>query len=146
MTTKTNLSPEAQKILSLIENVDPNDTDMLDEIDARVDSYLAQYTFLKMYHEERYMAERSDGTIGHYTPLRYTRSLDALKQIRPDGWCNGWHVNPQGTQTDVEKYYCNRFSMNAVEFDFIGYRNCETYELTELHAIIQAIDYNRGIK
>lgn len=105
---------QAQEILKMIEEVDPSDETKMDEIDLSVAKYLKQH---KIW-------------IGIVT-----RSRDALKAIRPDGWfgmirffgeysvCNINHVHPFGNADS---------------------QHLPTEELAELHAIIQAIEYERS--
>ena len=105
-----------QEILKLIEEVDPKDTAKLDEIDARV------YEFLDF----------PDSNIG--CP-EYTRSRDALKAIRPEGW-RVFNLS-EGTmfEFDLGKTNARVFRGLAI-----------TEELAELAAILQAINYERNTK
>lgn len=129
----------AQQILSLIENVDPVDTAGMDEIDARVWCYWQGLTY---EYNDKY---GHGGIVPNTNPVHwldnagkeYTRSRDALKSIRPDGWIF---------------YLCN-FDLNHTWFqfdahcphgEFDGTPPLPTEELAELHAIIQAIDYERN--
>lgn len=124
----------AADILRMIETVDPDDTGKLDEIDIRV-----------QWHINPEMGYHLSDVPGsglrivknhHYAfkprPPKYTRSRDALKGIRPDGWkfkiwsdgaCEWWKwpTSPENISLKTE-------------------------ELAELHAIIQAIEHERGGK
>lgn len=126
---------DAQTILDMIEAVDPADTAGLDEIDARVDCYLARYSFVRMelsVDEKVYRCQRDNGCPHLFTPLSYTRSRDALKSIRPEGW-------EFSTYTHLGESEC-RLNKPLV---YAGYsRKHPTEELAELHPIIQARVYD----
>ena len=115
-------------ILKLIENVDPEDSAALDEIDYRV---------FKFIHG-RAVPNRA---------RRYTTSRDALKSIRPEGytiWCLEG-PNPLLTkEKSAAGWHCSllkeaQWSSPHVDSEFLP-----TEELAELHAILQAIEYERG--
>jgi len=115
---------EAQTILELIEGVDPADTAAMDEIDLAVINEFWPET--AAYHIE----------LGYNNP-KYTRSRDALKSIRPEGW---------GLESIISEKY-NRVRV----FQTHGKSNLKSEylpneELAELHAIIQAIQYERDNK
>jgi len=130
------VSEAAKKILAMIEAVDPADTKTLDEIDALVSVYI-----------DKPQAEY-DRAFG-YDPKQYTRSRDALKAIRPKGWkvtmlhsvpIDGFQFKmqdrmdtPNGDAKHIESPWHRRFDP------------CDGYteELAELHAIIQAVDFER---
>jgi hypothetical protein len=115
----------AQKILNLIENVDPNDSAALDEIDAK--------THMFWMDCQDYPAP-SWPSMGK---PKYTRSRDALKSIRPDGWA--FEISAL-----QDAYVCHLNSTNiSFRFD-IDSAELTTEELAELHAIIQAIAHERG--
>lgn len=143
---------EAKKILELIESVDPADSAALDEIDV------LSHIFAKNWECDGVVNikanDRGSGGIDYYLKdnnhafggqnlhlkLKYTRSRDALKSIRPEGfWCefkkadDGDWVGILGKNGGSGGNICKFMS---------GYRPTE--ELAELHAIIQAIEYNRG--
>ena len=120
----------AQTILKLIEEVDPSDTYKLNEIDARVWCWLRCDT----YHS-------SGGTVVRvsylnkfdevHTFIKYTRSRDALKAIRPQGW--EYQTYQKGkewfAELETEDVSCHVFLL--------------TEELAELHTILQAIEWER---
>lgn len=126
----------AADILEMIKAVDPSDTAKLDEIDARVAWYrepLAGYTLRQINGELRAVKD------GQYAmkvrPPQYTRSRDALKAIRPEGW-----------QFVIDLREGNASVCFAIDCDHqkLGeWFTATTEELAELHAIIQAIDYER---
>ena len=141
----------AQEILKLIEEVDPADTAKLDEIDARVVCYLNttyDQRFVRlmnrcgMYGDGfafTYKYKNGEqGSASHNICVHYTRSRDALKAIRPEG------------------YYPFQYSFHPITADSfwfciggVGNRpkiyseKCATEELAELHAIIQAVNHDR---
>lgn len=135
------------KILKMIEEVDPEDSEKLDEIDARVWCYLDGCVFAGVKHDRIYAihpkTQCEDEIFNGVCTLRYTRSRDVLKAIRPEGWLVS--VTPD------------------IEYDWSGFKGWDasiqserkcfqvvpdvdalpTEELAELHAIIQAIEYER---
>jgi len=120
-------------ILKMIEEADPSDTAKLDEIDEKTHRFL--HGSIRPKIEHRFI-------------VQYTRSRDALKAIRPEGWMiqlsHSWSIN--------------KFRFSMVKFgdtkhektiNYMGYSSewCHrTEELAELHAIIQAIAYERAQK
>jgi hypothetical protein len=130
---------DAQEILRLIETVDPNDTAKLDEIDARVWCVLNSEQFVCMSLSEPAFVCGSS----HYASCdknlseipSYTRSRDALKQIRPEGWYyegGSGYALMWGPHADTPPYERPEL-----------YGSGRTEELLELHAIISAIEYER---
>lgn len=120
---------EAETILKLIEEVDPKDSDKLDEIDARVWAIAHGIS----YEEENRLREY--GKLAGQPP-KYTRSRDALKSIRPEGW-----------EWDIYFHYGTPYvTFTKMWPDPINIKTPDlpTEELAELHAIIQAIEYERG--
>lgn len=155
---------EAQKILQMIETVNPEDAATLDEIDARVKcytntTYCQEFLYLvnrngrygdgfSYYCEHKGRRElRSERIV-----TKHTRSRDALKSIRPEGWqvsiCEPStkndatceliqvknKVDNQGYAIQKEHYVSSPTMQNK------GF----TEELAELHAIIQAIEWERN--
>lgn len=149
---------EANKILELIENVDPEDNDALDEIDARVWCLLYFVKFLRLCDNDHYFAVDKEGE--YLRPLiRYTRSRDALKHIRPEGWyfTHGNEVETQPVNRMnfslvknpvTVKYDCYAYKYQAGcnRHPYVEAPESPTEELAELHAIIQAIEYERSKK
>lgn len=127
----------ATEMLRMIETVSPDDTAKLDEIDARV--YL-EYTELgqslvKFHDKDISLALKHAIHFEHAE--KYTRSRDALKAIRPNGWqlevqegfsVNGWRAGLMKRSDKLE----------------LVTAYLPTEELSELHAIIQAIEYDRS--
>lgn len=137
----------AAELLRMIETVDPSDSAKLDEIDARVWCYLLKVTFHHMLSDYegdkayRWSVTPKEPQAISQDALEYTRSRDALKAIRPDGYwlecnkiCNGTFMaelhNDVGCVDDDEGITHRAWYL-------------KTEELAELHAIIQAIDYER---
>ena len=139
----------AQQILKLIEEVSPDDTAKLDEIDARVMTYLEGWEFkdyARMYNEERTHAfTLEEGEI--LFTVHFTRSRDALKQIRPEGWrlsVDGiaWVGVETKKNISQDKFACSL--LNWKRDAFVNSYGLPTEELAELHAIIKAIEYERN--
>lgn len=138
----------ADEILRMIEAVDPADSAKLDEIDARVFCFLPTpnglppMKFVRMFGDGYCFSAIPAG--GREAPYalpnpRYTRSRDALKAIRPEGWIMGICFKIQANG------YCAGLYRLSAEND-IAEEHSEplpTEELAELHAILQAIEYER---
>jgi hypothetical protein len=141
----------AETILKMIEEVSPDDTAKLDEIDARVWCYLnaetAPHTFLGLkkdqsayeyvYDDSFYNAEPQCGVYDVPEHPSYTRSRDALKAIRPEGW----HIREGGQWVTTGERYCQMWKSQEAQ---VFTEAMPTEELAELHAIIQAIAYERS--
>jgi hypothetical protein len=144
---------EAEIILKMIETVDPPDTAKPDEIDALVWYWLRGATFVRV---------TDDGTVAFCEMgLRgsvineadfpnYSRSRDALKAIRPEGWM--FRVSRAGIFHGPEqKFAFHKWGpwecvADTAHFTITQYQlvaEAPTEELAELHAIIQAIAYER---
>lgn len=117
------------EILKMIETVDPADTAKLDEIDQLVLTYILDIGYRPSTQ----------------SPWQYTRSRDALKAIRPEGWepigCNddligGFSGGWKFTMYNVTPFVDRRYKVSSAY--------CKTEELAELHSIIQAISYERS--
>jgi len=144
----------ADKILEMIESVKPDDSDTLDEIDALSHLYISKdvvdcgkQIFIdrglwavrktklldcQMFRKKGSWFEVSDLFIcGDF--IKYTRSRDALKAIRPEGWV-GWIWSCHAENS------CKL--NNGVKFT--NSPGLPTEELAELHAIIQAIEWERN--
>lgn len=125
-------------ILKLIEKVNPSDADKLDEIDARVKSFVNGWEFLSISGPDwgDYRVKTSDYPKGINFNKRevpkFTRSRDALKSIRPEGYVWSTKIWPDCAESYV-------VGNNAV----FGRERLPNEELAELHSIIQAIAYER---
>lgn len=135
-----------EKILDMIENVDPNDSDALDDIDARVWCFINNEKFIGWVNDERAYFN-TDKLINRSTreKPKYTRSRDALKSIRPDGWYPILYAISNGGGC-VLGFQASLFSLRAKVDSPDSYTKSlfQTEELAELHAIIQAIAWERG--
>ncbi|MCF0055497.1 hypothetical protein [Dyadobacter sp. CY356] len=147
---------DAEMILKMIETVDPADTAKLDEIDARVSAYCRHHDKKIPEWVERWPLEfqarigvggnkwrvfvpKENGEmVIWWKPIKYTRSRDALKAIRPDGWIFDINWMSGNAYCSVSK---GKFSYD----DFVSFlaEDLLTEELAELHAVIQAIAHER---
>lgn len=128
-------------LLKMIEAVEPSDTAMMDEIDFMVNAYAE---CLPSVCETLINSPRREQLIKRYVgneKRQYTRSRDALKKIRPEGWA--WKV--------TDHFDCQeRAGGSASAFCHAKHPNINTpvlptEELSELHAIIQAIAHERKV-
>ena len=115
------MTNEADIILKMIEEVDPADTDKLDEIDVLVYEYISDIGYRPS------------------TSFPYTRSRDALKAIRPEGWYIKLDIF---SVPGKPKWTCECFNLTEGAGCFLS-PVLPTEELAELHAIIQAIEWER---
>lgn len=137
----------ATEILKLIETVSPDDAAGLDEIDFHVEKYLGNKPYYQGFK-------------------KYTRSRNAIKNIRPlliDGGVinsleiiKGWGLT--GAREKECREECGQYQAilsyrTACEKDgkkvfgrrsFWSSARLATEELAELHAVIQAIEFERG--
>lgn len=124
---------QAQEILKMIEAVSPDDTAKLDEIDARAHIFI---------HNEKWGGAKIDWTLEHiagFPQCLYTRSRNALKAVRPKGFLLTLSFWPENKCT---AYLAHKVSSYVTpEAPFLP-----NEELAELHAIIQAIEYERNLK
>ncbi len=120
----------------------------LNEIDARMECWMLRRNFVMSYYERghlRYKYDTPDGLKIGGMIIKYTRSRDALKSIRPKGWYIGGIFDETSIgQFDTGYNFVLRNGLaEEVECQhFRSYRHA-TEELAELHAIIQAIEYER---
>lgn len=129
-------------ILKMIEEVDPSDSAKLDEIDDAVMRFLfPDHTIFR----DKANFQVVNG-IRRYPAVGFVRSRDALKAIRPTpynrkvgGYQDAWYfqILPNG---DGE-WRCVFGNQGANPNGKTPYFHTE--ELAELHAIIQAIAYER---
>lgn len=134
----------AAEILKLIETVDPNDTVKLDEIDFRVEVFLGRPPYpLNTLDGSKYVSALPGEDFIARQVLPYTRSRDALKAIRPEGWvfvCQNRFAQAIGPDVEYSEPEVNYFEHTVLQ----SYLFLPTEELAELHAIIQAIEYERN--
>lgn len=120
-------------ILKMIESVDPNDTVKLDEIDMEVSLYLKPERRADLIRRKM---------IWYIPSAKYTRTRDALKAIRPkSASITLYEMNNGGGF--ILGVRCVLEFMNGKKV-FSPNKLLPTEELAELHAIIQAIAYERG--
>ena len=123
----------------MIEQVDPNDTDKLDEIDARVAKYLNPDCEIGKDENGWFITEQK--VITDY-PTNFSRSRDALKAIRPSNWkteiniLNSVHLESEWSHCKIYRTKGN----GRIDEEFFS-PELKSEELAELHAIIQAIEY-----
>jgi len=110
-----------KQILEMIKAVDQEHTDKLNEIDRLVDFVI---------DEEQ--AELNDD-LGYGHP-QVTRSLDAIKNIQPDGWVLVTTACGVGACTTIGLADGDGSMPTPI---------LPTEELARLHAVLQAIDYER---
>lgn len=113
---------DAQTILRLIEAVDPEDSEKLDEIDALVFGLEREIDKVAIAIE-----------VPRDSIPSYTRSRDALKAIRPEGFI----------EIDVTNGARCGLNLRAANYEAFESPKLPTEELAELHAIIQAIEFER---
>lgn len=123
----------AAELLRLIETVDPSDTAKLNEIDYRFFCWLQEIPFTESVAS------------GHKRDLinRYTRSRDALKAIRPKG--SSYECNAVMGGKFWASIYFQYAMADTGDYDSTVFESFHmpTEELAELHAILQAIAWER---
>lgn len=129
-------------ILKMIEEVSPDDTKTLDDIDIRTFLFLTKHLapHPKFWDEDDNKNVECIKKLEMKVP-KYTRSRDALKSIRPEGWT--WVANTQDEGCHFNYYSPNPNHMRRLS-RVMPSEYFPTEELAELHAIIQAIAYERG--
>lgn len=144
----------SKSILKMIEDVAPTDKAVLDEIDARFWCWVHGNTFKRMVDEHddhgfgifETTGTASSGLYRIIKERQFTRSRDALKAIRPKEWYFSlFSPHPANTQ---KMYNCSISTLieNAKTLYTTHSARLPTEELAELHAIIQAIGYERNNK
>lgn len=146
------------ELLRLIETANPKNIEELDEIDALVWCWLHNERYISHTGHSRITFEPRSipctATIYGFARPKYTRSRDALKAIRPDGWSfeikgkAGDTVQmPHCTVTSPGQWFARLRSQELLDYTFnkiecVGAANTE--ELAELHATLQAIARERA--
>jgi hypothetical protein len=125
---------QGKELLKLIEEVNVNDFRTLDFIDVKFDCLL-ENNEIEVVDGEMTI----DGNFVFQEDFpQYTRSRDALKAIRPEGWAFTVSMNENGDSLAQAFKGCNRNAPADVELRS-PLENRLTEELAELHAIIQAL-------
>lgn len=133
------------EILRLIETVSPDDTAKLDEIDARVQAYIIGHHYINhestSCHTSLIYRHRTTNEVLIFIANKYTRSRDALKAIRPEGW-----MFSVIQILSSEPTFKAEMTIQIANDDFENFtsRFSPTEELAELHAVIQAISHERN--
>lgn len=135
---------EHKKILKLIENVDPENGEVLRDIECYADCFIHDYVFWECRREHKDSYDFSaywckGANTKRVTAPRYTRSRDALKAIRPEGVYI--FQSPYSDKT----WICFSNFWDDEDRDDFESPKLPTEELAELHAIIQAVAYERGL-
>lgn len=126
----------------MIENVDPEDTAVLDEIDARFWCWIEGHSYAGTVNG-KHLYEHEDGSAyvnswqGDDNPCapKYTSSWDASEAVRPKGWVLDL------LETFSGKFACMMEHENGDCVRCISL--AKTAALTKLHAIVQAIAKER---
>ena len=131
----------AETILKMIEGVDPDYRGGLDEIDALVWCWKHDLELLpdQDNHGFYYFIPETKAT-GWKEIIKYTRSRDALKDARPK-WCMFSMAEMDNGGGFSLGYGCDLRDMQGNLFRADGL--LPTEELAELHAIIQALEWER---
>jgi hypothetical protein len=114
-----------EPILKMIESVSPDDSKALDEIDFIIGKYLDKDPY-------------------HNGLVRYTRSRDALKAIRPEGYASWANPETNYGAVYIGQAFTGHCHSDNMAFDTDEAPQVATEELAELHAILQAIDFERN--
>lgn len=157
----------AQEILKMIETVSPDDLGHRDDYDELVQGKVHEiechvHAYINGWEVDHFRPERQSIDAMAYCRLRpspkdnideafpskytreyapqYTRSRDALKKIRPEGYISG--ASPE---FDSDNLKFNGFCESKSRFysTMPDYDSLPTEELAELHAIIRAMEYER---
>lgn len=129
---------EAETILKMIEAVGKDDTDTLDEIDARYWCWRNGHSYTGHTYWTRDDGSKGVGITPYHEPERVSRSRDALKKERPEGWVYELLIGPTGKSwMDIHRPY----DSDTYPLTFgKGFKSpvLPTEELAEFHAIVQA--------
>lgn len=142
------MTNEADKILEMIEGVDPADTETMDEIDARFWCLLEGAYFVKMYGGKMFEFEPiiADGRFQKdKTPKEYTRSLDAIKAVE-EVELEGWYMCSTFGGRDVcavDAWRPDSIQDDCTYKTDLKGKDLPTEHLARLHAAVQAIKWKR---
>lgn len=126
------MTPEAQKILDLLENYDPT---LDDEINARVWCYVYDVEYVRHERQFSLFIHCCSKLSPKQLDISYTTSLDAQQDITPDDWETNFVCNEMdGFSSVLENKQSESVTLGVI---------LPTEHLARLHAIIQAIDYKR---
>jgi len=141
-----------EAILSMIEEVNPDDTTTLDKINiltlgyiAGADVHIIEIDYDGSVYAMNALREEVDLHRSYNkNEIDFTRSRDALKAIRPEGW----YLDHAGISYAQGGFSCTLWRGKDKELiysdPFLNPKKVGTEELAELHAIIQAIAYERS--
>jgi len=127
---------QAKELLTMIEGVDLGDSDTLDNMDAKWWCLKNGHKLQRMVSEEsesnRHIVIETDKSFMLRIVL-FSRSRDALKQARPEGWMltvsGGWIG-----QDCTEVFDCHGFNGNGIKYGQVYDRPTE--ELAEFYCIV----------
>lgn len=137
---------QIKELLKLIENVDPTDNSVMDEIDARSLAYINNHVF-ESYQPSKYVEcyvlmvsgiESGERTAyqDHIIP-NYSNSIDAQEQIDTEGW--DFYGGQVGKYAE---YQANKWAdLDCVEINSAV--DIETECLARLHCKLQVVEYER---
>lgn len=123
------------KILQMIEGVDHDDTDALDAIDAWVFFWLnpeERVYFESISINQYLLGVRDQHYIKQHIP--YTRNLDAIKSITPEGYEILLIQDDRGFRCQFDEVRGSYISGSGI---------LPTEELARLHVVVKAIAYER---
>lgn len=135
---------EIETLYKLIENVDKDDTAMLDEIDARTDAFYKGIVFEQMAPDWEFVSG------GYWTkgtsfalhdrvfPSKYSTSIDAQEQIDTEGW--------EFYMTQNKGLYIFGGARDSTGTDQIESPELQTEALARLHLLLQVVEYEWGRK
>ncbi len=136
------MTNNATEILGMIERVSPEDVPGMDALDVKVLCWLNDWQETTHLQDLQHSRVHDPEYFRANYPL-FTRSRDALKNIRPLGYNMGIYFGYRGD----DKYYFvtgGNQELNPFENPIRTPETFITEELAELHAIIQAIAYERA--
>lgn len=133
----------AESILKMIEEVDVNDEQQMREVQKSVHDYIeVKKHVYRVVSGDLCYIETEDGFDMQIMVEDYTRSRDALKAIRPEGWTLDSLVH-YGSRSENTKFWKAEMHINGGRIYIVASKGLVTEELAELHAIIQAIEHTR---